>query len=396
MATDYDVIIVGGGLGGAALAKVLAAHGKHVLVVERESQFKDRIRGEWIAPWGVAEAQRLGLYDMLVERCAHESPYFNTLGMGPPRDFRTTTLQRLPALTLYHPTMQEAVLDASGAAGAEVWRGASVRELRTGETPAVSVVRDGQVRQLSARLIVCADGRSSMGRMWGGFATRRGTPKLLGAGVLMDNLGVDQDTSVSMLNPFIGRVAYLFPQGNGRVRAYLMYETELPRLQGDNDAARFVEECVKTGLQRETYASARLAGPLASFDMTESWVDHPYRAGVALLGDAAGSSDPTWGQGLSQTLRDVRIFSETLLVDDGWDGAAHAYADARDGYFKTLVTVTDWLFELFFGRGAEADERRIHALPKLLQEPDRFPDHIISGPELPADDAVRLRLFGEA
>jgi flavin-dependent dehydrogenase len=61
MKVDYDVITVGGGLGGAALAKVLAENGVHVLVVERETTFKDRVRGEWIAPWGVAEAQKLGL-----------------------------------------------------------------------------------------------------------------------------------------------------------------------------------------------------------------------------------------------------------------------------------------------------------------------------------------------
>jgi 2-polyprenyl-6-methoxyphenol hydroxylase-like FAD-dependent oxidoreductase len=271
-----------------------------------------------------------------------------------------------------------------------------VRDLRPGATPAVSIERDGQVRELRARLVVCADGRSSMGRTWGGFTTLRGAPKLLGAGLLFENLGADPDTAVSMLNPFLGRVAYLFPQGSGRVRAYLMYETNLPRLQGDNDAARFVEECVKTGLPRETYAGGRPVGPLASFDMTESWVDHPYHDGVALLGDAAGSSDPTWGQGLSQTLRDVRILSDNLLATDDWNRAARDYADAREVYFKTLVTTTDWLFDLFFRRGVEADQRRERALPLLVQEPDRFPDHIISGPELPDDDAVRRRLFGES
>jgi hypothetical protein len=51
---------------------------------------------------------------------------------------------------------------------------------------------------------------------------------------------------------------------------------------------------------------------------------------------------------------------------------------------------------LFFRRGVEADQRRERALPTLVQEPDRFPDHIISGPELPAGDAVRRRLFGES
>jgi flavin-dependent dehydrogenase len=45
MKVDYDVITVGGGLGGAALAKVLAENGVHVLVVERETTFKDRVRG---------------------------------------------------------------------------------------------------------------------------------------------------------------------------------------------------------------------------------------------------------------------------------------------------------------------------------------------------------------
>src|ERR1700704_6162616 len=102
MRTDYDVITVGGGLGGAALAKVLAEHGKRVLVIERETQFKDRIRGEWVAPWGVAETQRLGLYESLVGTCAHVTPYWRDV-LQPIRDFRTTTPQRLPALALYHP-----------------------------------------------------------------------------------------------------------------------------------------------------------------------------------------------------------------------------------------------------------------------------------------------------
>jgi flavin-dependent dehydrogenase len=48
--TDYDVITVGGGLGGAARAKMLAENGFRVLVTERERQFKDRIRGEYMMP----------------------------------------------------------------------------------------------------------------------------------------------------------------------------------------------------------------------------------------------------------------------------------------------------------------------------------------------------------
>jgi NAD(P)-dependent dehydrogenase (short-subunit alcohol dehydrogenase family) len=39
---------------------------------------------------------------------------------------------------------QEAVLDAARKAGAEIWRGATVREVRPGKPPAVLVARDGR------------------------------------------------------------------------------------------------------------------------------------------------------------------------------------------------------------------------------------------------------------
>src|SRR2546423_9884574 len=79
----YDIIAVGGGLGGATLAKAMADHGARVLVLERETQFKDRVRGEIMVSWGVAETQALGLSDLLHATCAHESPRFGFY-LGPP------------------------------------------------------------------------------------------------------------------------------------------------------------------------------------------------------------------------------------------------------------------------------------------------------------------------
>ena len=131
----YDIITVGGGLGGSTLAKAMAEHGARVLVLEREQQFKDRVRGEIMAPWGVAETQALGLYELLRNTCARETRWF-AFYVGPepgvPRDLLATTPQRAPGFAFYHPAMQEVLLQAAADAGAEVRRGASARAVQPG------------------------------------------------------------------------------------------------------------------------------------------------------------------------------------------------------------------------------------------------------------------------
>jgi flavin-dependent dehydrogenase len=46
MTDVYDIVTIGGGLAGASLAKVMAERGVRVLVLERDTRFKDRVRGE--------------------------------------------------------------------------------------------------------------------------------------------------------------------------------------------------------------------------------------------------------------------------------------------------------------------------------------------------------------
>ena len=64
-AQAFDVIVVGGGLAGSALAGVLADSGLGVLVVEREAGLRDRICGELTWPWAVAEARDFALEAVL-------------------------------------------------------------------------------------------------------------------------------------------------------------------------------------------------------------------------------------------------------------------------------------------------------------------------------------------
>src|SRR5215467_12102516 len=100
----YDIICVGGGLGGSAMAKAMAEHGARVLVLERERLFRDRVRGEAMMPWGGTEAARLGLNHALEAARANRGYY--ACSVGPQRDLVATTPQGLPTLHVYHPTMQ--------------------------------------------------------------------------------------------------------------------------------------------------------------------------------------------------------------------------------------------------------------------------------------------------
>ena len=65
MRHPFDVVIVGGGIAGSALATVLARRGISVAVLERDVEPVDRVRGESLVPWGVNELRRLDLLDVV-------------------------------------------------------------------------------------------------------------------------------------------------------------------------------------------------------------------------------------------------------------------------------------------------------------------------------------------
>src|SRR3954465_16069781 len=119
---EYDLIVIGGGLAGAALGKSIAEAGLHVLVLEREKMFKDRVRGEAMLGWGVAEAAMLGIDTLLKETCGHEVHFLAMRITGlpepPVRDLVKTTPHHVGLLNFHHPEMQTIMLRAAEQAGA--------------------------------------------------------------------------------------------------------------------------------------------------------------------------------------------------------------------------------------------------------------------------------------
>jgi menaquinone-9 beta-reductase len=397
MATyDYDLVIVGGGLGGSALARAIAQSGRRVLLLEKETIFQDRVRGENLISWGGAEAKLLGCFDLIRDTCGFEKR--RVLTSDTERDLIATTPQQLPSLIFYHPAMQEQMLTAAADAGVEVRRGSRATSVTGGSPAKINFDHGADSHKVTARLVVGADGRGSMMRAAGKFKIGRDPERLMLCGVLLEDVGsVPEDAFYFIINTDLAECAVIAGQGRGRARCYVGYRADSQvRLQGRESLRSFVEESVKCGVPADFYANAKIAGPLASFSGAANWAEHPYFNGIALIGDAAAVTDPNWGQGLALALRDARVLRDKLIAADDWDRAAHAYAEHHDEYLKKVHDWEDLLTDFFYGTSVEARARRAKALPLIAEDPSRVPDHVFGGPELPLDDDVKARFFGEA
>ena len=396
---SYDAIVVGGGLAGSSLADRLARAGHRVLVLERETQFKDRVRGENMLPWGVAAARRLGIHDTLITAGAHPAPKFVVYIMGhaaPPRDMRATTPGGDTMLNIFHPDMQEALLSRAVDAGAELRRGATVVGIDSGpgRLPSVTFEHHGKREMLTSRVLVGADGRASQMRVWAGFEVRRNPELLTIAGSLIEGTNVPDDSTYLCMGP--GIATFWAPLGAKRSRTYFIYPGAAGRrgLTGKNKLAEFLQSVQSVGIPTEWLQGAAPVGPLAEFDGADRWVESPAKNGVALIGDAAASSDPSWGSGLSLTLLDVEHLANTLRATDDWDAALAQYAREHDEYYGALHRILAWMTELVWTPGPDADARRARVLPRMTADPTGFPDSTGLGPFGPSDERARRLTLG--
>ena len=401
---SYDAIIVGGGLAGATLGKNLAEGGKSVIILEQEQTFRDRVRGEQMHPWGIAEAKRLGIYQALKESCAREVRHLQMHQAGappiPPRDLVESTPHAAGSLHFKHFEMQETLLDAASKAGAEIRKGIKVVAASGGNPPIVKVrVLDGATQTLSAHLVIGADGRRSAMRKWGGFEVRHEPDRLALAGVMLEGMQASAYELTVIQNFQLGTAAIIAPLGNGFFRTYAGHHKARspdPRpLTGAASLPRFIDAAVATGAPRQWFDGAEQVGPLATFDCADTWVEHPFKDGIVLVGDAAASSDPSYGCGLSLTLRSVRLLRDHLLATEDWRNAAESYARDISEQAAALRRITGWLTELCFEPGTEADRRRARAFGRIREDPTRMPDFVGLGPDAPSDEAARSRLFAE-
>lgn len=392
---SYDLVIVGGGLAGTAVATVMARAGADVLVLEREREFKDRVRGEFLAPWGLRELRELGLLDAFLEAGAITLPALagRTLRPRP-----VLTPDGDPPLSFSHTAVQEATLIAAHEAGAEVVRGARVTEVQADDGGKVTFHTDEGPAEAAGRIVVGADGRTSLVRKALDQPVESWNTGRILAGVRLADVPADPTFGYFVIREEVGGLVSLFPQADGFARAYVFMEgTDASTYSGAGGFVRFMQAMQDLGIPADALAGARQAGPLAAFVSDDSWVNVPASGPLVVVGDAAGISDPTWGQGIALAFHDARGLTQELLRTDDWSDAVAQYALERQHYFNTVITAERWLTELQLTPGPEADARRTHVLSVWKRFPERGAglDLPGRGPLLDTSEATRRLVFGE-
>ena len=166
------------------------------------------------------------------------------------------------------------------------------------------------------------------------------------------------------------------------------------RLSGERDYSTVLGHLREVGIPAAWLDAAMPHGILATFDGSFRWIAAPVRGNCVLVGDAAGSTDPVWGNGLSRTLRDVRLLRDRLLNDQNWNAAATAYASDHDDFFHRLRRAEQLNTTLSFSMGDEAEARRTRAFALMERFPELYPDVPGLGPEARCNDHIERTLLG--
>jgi geranylgeranyl reductase family protein len=308
-----DVLVVGGGPAGSAVAILLARAGLKVCLLEKSRFPREKPCGEYVSPGCLSILDRLGLLSA-----------FEALGPQPIRGMRIVTPGGT-VLTGVYPGNGTAshgyslpryrfdalLFDAARKAGVECHEGWRVVDLIRAGGGVAGVVADseGRSRSFTASVTIGADGRNSVvARRLKLFAWHSSHRKV----ALLRRFQVPVDVG-DVGEVYLGTTGYsiLNPQGRGVLNVGVVVDQQdlplhqawervlcdllaaYPRVQGVLEGARPLN-------------AIRVLGPLAC-RTTRVAGD-----GFLLVGDAAGYYDPMTGEGVYQALRGAELAAKTV------------------------------------------------------------------------------------
>jgi len=352
---DYDVIVVGGGLAGSALALALGQGGLHVALVERASATPLPQDESWdariyaITPGNVAFLRRLGVWDgMDASRIApiHSMSVWGDDGQArlsfDPYDIGVPELGFIVESRLMQDSLRRALQTE---ANVEIVCPAQCASLSLSELDVRLSLEDG--RELKAALAVGADGSGSWVRRQAGIDVNTMPYGQLG---VVANFETEKPHGNIARQWFLqdGILAWLPLPGKRISIVWSAYEDGAQALL-KLEAAAFCETVAAAG--QYELGALKLITPAAAFPLRLQRNEAMIATRLALVGDAAHLVHPLSGQGANLGFRDVQGLAAVLLEQGRRDvGDAlllRRYERSRKADILAMQAVTTGLQRLF-------------------------------------------------
>lgn len=289
--SDADVVVVGAGPAGATAARLLAEAGARVMLLEARRLPRPKLCGGGLTP----KAQRMlppaarATVDRRLERAVIETPGLRPYTLGLP-DAPIAMVERAP--------FDLALAEAAAAAGADVQDGVRVEDVVEREAGVELTLARSRLR---AACLVAADGEPSR------LAKRLG----LEARPRRSALALEVDTPFSERRPADAVILdYRIPSG---------YAWYFPKGDHANVGIMAADRRDRERLRLELAGFLSSLGLPASGRVQGHWIPLGLRAGPlagarsVLVGDAAGTADPLYGEGIAYALASAHVAAATIV-----------------------------------------------------------------------------------
>ncbi|MBI1735625.1 MAG: NAD(P)/FAD-dependent oxidoreductase [Candidatus Rokubacteria bacterium] len=374
---DADVVVVGAGPAGAATAILFAEQGLETVVVDRARFPRPKICGEYLSPEAARILDRLGVLKHVDAVAAPlrgmriTTPDGRTIAgtygaVGAWRPYRQHAMA-VPRLTL------DALLaERLRALPLEFRDETRVTDLVDDGDRVAGVIAsgpDGASRTVRARLVVAADGRSSIvGQRLG----LRGAHRLRRMALVTYVTGIAGCAEWGEIFVDPPDYAILNPVALGRVNLSVVVPLDDAVPYSDR-----LEQFLAARVKHLPHLARRLQGatrvePVRAMGPLAYDVASPRRPGVLLVGDAAGFYDPFTGEGVFAALRGAELLVEVAGADlrrgEVTLGTLASYERRRREAFGAKVHVTRLLQAVIRRRWlANAVGRVLARRPDLLE-----------------------------
>lgn len=388
--TEYhegDVVVVGAGVFGCAIAFALARQGRSVILLERWLKQPDRIVGELLQPGGVAALKKLGLADCLegidaVRVDGYQVIYYGRgLPIPYPQDKtagRTSSEKgsRPEGRSFHHGRFVQKLRDACMAEP-------NITVVETTVTATICSDRSSQVLGVESQTLNPSTGEKEKDYYFGeltiiadGYASEFRKKFINKAPVVKSKFYALELIDCDLPAPCHGHVlignggpVLLYQIGTHETRALIDVPNNLPSTSVANGGVKgHLEKIVLPTLPEQVKPSFELAlaeGKLRS--MPNSWLPPTTQKlpGMVILGDAMNMRHPLTGGGMTVVFNDVVLLSELLAPEkvpmlsdtERVQKAMRKFHWQRKGFSSVINILAQALYSLF-----AADDPQLKAL----------------------------------